>query len=1120
MSLYTYPSNKLEYLVRVLSKLLDLEEKDLFIPTQLIVGSRGMQHWLSMQLAETRDIAMNLKYDMINGYILDICYELTNKHEYKKAYTKDILAWRVFKHLDDIDNDKLKEYYKNSDLKKYQLSAKIAEVFSKYLAYRTDWLEAWEQNKLLNPAREEIDEPWQMQLWQRLVAEIPATPYKIQAQALELLSKESLKNINVPKSIYIFGINSISKKNLNFIFALAKHIDVNILYINPCSEYWYDLKKDKVSAWLDNDDYEIQPLLANFGQQGKEFFNELLDNEEKNELEVFEKFDKDCLNFEKLEYNNQSQLVSLQRNLLELDCQNYSQQKDISISINSCHSPLREVQVLHDRLLDMINDNPDIKPRDILVMCPNIEDYSPYIDSVFSRYAEDKKLPCSIADRTLLDSEPLAASFIELLQLPESDFEVNKILDYLSVPAIQHKFKISNEQLETIRYWLKGACIHHRNDGETFSWSWGLKRLMLGFSYSDENYIINDSLMTIPIIEGSEVAELGGLYELLELLAAYSEELLETRSLEDWHSYLLEMFDNVFDITQEEQYIAKKINNIIARTVETAKEISANILIDLYTIRYCLISQLSEPIINNHFLNGKVTFCSMTPMRSIPFKVVAMLGLNNGKFPRQESAISFDLMARLGRRACDRTKRDDDRYLFLEAILSARDYLYFSYLGRSVKTNVEQQSSLVLKELISYLQANYSWQDEDIKEYPLHAFSPKCYSEEYRSYDNAWLNLLQAESKPFYDFKKTTPSCLRNPPLHEAKGNANNSVIPSGVTTESINKKHSHTRAHSTPLSDREHLSSDKISLKDSYLRKSDDSFSLTTKLPQSLTISKLAKVFENPLKAYANYSLDLYLEDNFEELEDSEPFDINGLEKHRLKQELFDVLKENKDISLTRKTAKLSGKFPDSILTDDEIDLEVENIQKLLDSLDLANYESKYFQKEILGLELETNCYINNNQVLLHTTSTFSIKHKFELYLTALLVAYHEQKDIFAVYHCLDKNKKTDPFELPQILYSNAKEKLEHYVRNAMQIVDQPKLIYLSLAEALFADGESYGKKYKKSDKQKQDSWDEVISNERNHKSLDKDKYFKLFYTKLPKIEDFEGEEIYRDFFRIINEN
>ncbi|MED7818347.1 MULTISPECIES: exodeoxyribonuclease V subunit gamma [unclassified Francisella] len=1104
MSLYTYPSNKLEYLVRVLSKLLDLEKKDLFTPTQLIVGSRGMQHWLSMQLAETRDIAMNLKYDMINGYILDICYELTNNHEYKKAYTKDILAWRIFKHLDSIDNDKLKEYYKNSDLKKYQLSAKVAEVFSKYLAYRTDWLEAWEQNKFINPTKEEIDELWQMQLWQRLVAEVPATPYKIQAQALELLSKESLKNINVPNSIYIFGINSISKKNLNFIFALAKYIDVNILYINPCSEYWYDLKKDKVSAWLDNDDYEIQPLLANLGQQGKEFFNELLDNEEKSELEVFERFDKGHLNFAKLEDNNQSQLVSLQRNLLELNCQNYAQQKDISISINSCHSPLREVQVLHDRLLDMIKDNPDIKPRDILVMCPNIEDYSPYIDSVFSRYAEDKKLPCSIADRTLLDSEPLAASFIELLQLPESDFEVNKILDYLSVPAIQHKFKISNEQLETIRYWLKEACIHHSNSGETFSWSWGLKRLMLGFSYSDENYIVNDSLMTVPIIEGSEVAELGGLYELLELLAAYSEELLETRGLEDWHSYLLEMFDNVFDITQEEQYIAKKIKDIIARTVETAKEISADILIDLYTIRYCLISQLSEPIINNHFLNGKVTFCSMTPMRSIPFKVVAMLGLNNGKFPRQESAISFDLMARLGRRACDRTKRDDDRYLFLEAILSARDYLYFSYLGRSVKTNVEQQPSLVLKELISYLRTNYSWQYEDIKEYPLHAFSPKCYADNYRSYDEAWLKLLQAESKHFYDFKKTTPSCLRNPPLHEAKGNANNSVIPSGLTTESINNEHSYTRAHSTPLSD----------------LVQDDCCS---KLPQSLTISKLAKVFENPLKVYANYSLDLYLEDNFEELEDSEPFDIDSLDKHKFKQDLLNTLVNEKDKELTIKPAKLSGKLPESVLTEDEINNEVENIQKLLDKANLANYESKYFHQEILRYELEANCYIKDNQVLLHTISTFSIKYKFELYLTALLVALSEQQDISATYVYFDKDKNQADDITFAISHLGAKELLEKYLINAQTIVSKPSLVHLDLAKAIMEYVKESKKKeanlVRKTTKQKQQAWDGVIkSSETNYKALENNSYFKLFYNEQPKIEDFEGEEIYRDFFEVLN--
>ncbi|MEY8766964.1 exodeoxyribonuclease V subunit gamma [Francisella philomiragia] len=1086
MALYTYPSNKLEYLVQVLSKLLDVEKKDLFTPTQLIVGSRGMQHWLSMQLAQYRNIAMNLKYDMINGYILDICYELTAKQEYKKAYTKDILAWRIFRGLDSINNPKLQEYYQNSDLKKYQLSVKIAEIFSKYISYRSEWLQKWEQGEYINLAKPESDEGWQMQLWQKLVEDVAETPYKVQAEALQKLNRQNLEKLNIPNDIYIFGVNTISPKNLGFVFELAKYIDVNILYINPCSEYWYDLHKSKISAWLDSDDYELQPLLANLGQQGKEFFNQLLENQEKQELEVFEKFDKKSLDFEKLADNDQTQLVSLQRNLLELDCQNHAKQKDLSISINSCHSPFREVQILHDRLLDMIKADPSIKPRDILVMCPNIEDYSPYIDSVFSRFPTDKKLPCSIADRTLLDSEPLAASFIELLQLPESNFEVNKILDYLSVPAIQQKFKITDEQLETIRYWLKESCIHHSNNGQTFSWSWGLKRLMFGFSYSDSNHIVDlklprqsatatpsyqkgisinyqelDQLMTIPVIEGSEIVELGGLYELLELLEKYSQELLKPRSLEAWQDYLLEMFDDVFDVTSDEQYIAKKIKDIIVKTVATVKDVLLAEEIDLYTIRYCLISQLSEPIINNHFLNGKVTFCSMTPMRNVPFRVIAMLGLNNGKFPRQESAISFDLMARLGRVKGDRTKRDDDRYLFLEAITSARDYLYLSYIGRSVKSNVEQQPSLILKELISYLRANYSWQDEDIKEYPLHPFSSKCYADEYRSYDEAWLKLLQSEPREFYDIKR----------------------LPRQSTT-------------ATP----------------SYQR-GIDSLSVASKLPQQLSISKLVKIFDDPIKAYTNYGLELYLEDDFEELEDSEPFDINSLDKHKFKQDLLNTLENEKDKELTIKTAKLSGKLPESVLTDTEINQELENIQKLLDKANLVNYESKYFHQEILGYELEANCYINNDCVMLSTPSKLGITKKFELYLTAILVAYCEQKDICAIYYGLDKDN-VDTFKINSISYVTAKQTLERYLMQAERIVFKPMLAHLSLAEAI-CDSKN------DTDKKKQKAWDSVIiPSEYNYKALENNGYFKLFYNEHPKIKDFEGLQIYQDFFEVINEN
>lgn len=1043
MALYTYPSNKLEYLVQVLSKLFDYEKKDIFAPTQLIVGSRGMQHWLSMQLAECRSIAMNLNYDMVNGYILDICYKLTDKKEHKKSYSKEVLTWRVYKLIDEIRSEKLEKYCLGSNLKKYQLSAKIAEVFSKYISYRTDWLELWEKGQIIASDLQD-DEDWQMQLWQGLVKEISDTPYSVQKEAVGKLSVKTLKEHGIPSNIYIFGVNTISSKNLSFLYQLANFIDIHILYINPCSEYWYDLKKTKISTWLNQDDYELQPLLANLGQQGKEFFNELLNNEKKQEFSVF---DNSQLDFAKLEHHAQSQLVSIQRNLLELNCENYSEGKDNTISVNSCHSPLREVQVLHDKLLDMIKADSAIKPRDILVMCPNIEDYAPYIDSVFSRYGDDKKLPCSIADRTLLDSEALAASFIDLLQLPESNFEVNKILDYLEVPAIQQKFKISNEDLETIRYWLKEACIHHSNNGKTFSWSWGLRRLILGFSFSDGGEIINDSLLTVPIIEGSEVTKLGGLYELLELLAEYSEQLQELRTFDEWHSYLLGMFTSVFEITSDEEYTAKKIKDLIAKTVETAKAIISDEKIDLYTIRYCLISQLSEPIINNHFLNGKVTFCSMTPMRNVPFKVVAMLGLNNGNFPRRDTAISFDLMAKLGRRVGDRTKRDDDRYLFLESILSARQNLYLSYIGKSVKTNVDQEASLILKEFISYLGDNYGWDRNDIKEYPLHAFSPKCYSDEYRSYDEAWLRLIEKQPQAFYE-----------------------------------------------------------------NTRKAD------VNLPEHLTISKLVNIFDNPLRAYANYGLELRLEDNFEELEDSEPFDIDHLEKHSLKQQLFENISQGQDTSITQKLNKLSGKLPESVLTDDELNTQVQNMQVLVESANISDYEKRYFEAKLESCELSTNCYVKENQIMFITTSNnFGVKHRFEAYLTALLVAYVEQQDIKATYHFL-KDDKPSEFVLEKIEYSIAKELLEHYVNQAKELITKPKLVHLALAEVLLADGEAYSKKYKKSDKQKQVAWDNAISDENNYKALDQDKYFKLFYSAFPSMNDFEGEEIYKGFFEVLN--
>ncbi|AJC48702.1 exodeoxyribonuclease V subunit gamma [Allofrancisella guangzhouensis] len=740
MALYTYPSNKLEYLVKIFSRLLKFNKKEVFDPIYILVGSRGMQHWLSMELAKQNSICMNTKFDMINSFIVNTCYEITNDQSHKKAYSKEVLSWRIFKLLDNIGADKLKNYYKDSSQRKYQLSSQIANVFSKYMKYRPAWLEKWQNLQFISNSPSD-DEIWQAKLWQLLTNENSKTPTQIQKQALKKLNSEAL-----PKNIYIFGVSTISPNNLEFLLEIAKHTRVHLLYLNPCSEYWYDLKKAKIASWLNiEEDFTIQPLLASFGQQGKDFFSQLLEQDQQ-EFTSFENF---CEDVKITPSKNNSLLTSIQRNILELNTEKYTINIDKSIIINSCHSPLREVQVLHDNLLELFEQDSAIQPQDILVMCPNIEDYAPYIESVFTKTSSDSvnRLPCSIADRTIIDSESLAASFIEILKLPDSNFEITKIIDYLSVPALQRKFDITFDQLETIKYWLTEACIHRGLNNQTFSWNWGLKRLLLGFCLDDEPMIIEDSFLTLPNIQTNEIQELGKLYELIELLQLFSEELKQKRTACDWQDFLLKVLDTLFNIDDSDEYITNIIKQNIAKIVQQTNQADFTELIELAVIRSILTTALSEPIVNNHFLRGKVTFCSMTPMRSIPFKVVAMLGLNSTTYPRKDTKISFDLTNYFPTQKGDRTKRDDDKYLFLETIISARSVLYLSFQGNSYKNNSEQEPSLIIKEFLNYLESYYSW--NNLKKYPLHPFSPKCYTRGYQSYDDKWLSLIKAEKKSF-----------------------------------------------------------------------------------------------------------------------------------------------------------------------------------------------------------------------------------------------------------------------------------------------------------------------------------------------------------------------------------
>jgi exodeoxyribonuclease V gamma subunit len=798
--LYTYPSNRLENLVSALDTLLQASTAPVLAADVILVQHPGMQHWLSMELAKlpSRQICMNAVYPLPVRYFWDLIRLILGPERIpeRSVYSREILAWRIYALLQTpaLAEDPLMaeptQYWQDQpatlrDSRRFQLSEQLADLYEQYLMFRPEWIELWETG----------DTPhWQAKLWQALVAQNPDHPLALMRAALAAIQSPALR---LPATFYIFGINALAPLWLDFLSQIASQaeVDIHLLYLNPSVEYWDELRsekqlsKDRVRTaqtranWvLEQQDAERtrppdvgNPLLASLGHQGQTFVR-LLSDKAHYDLQVFSPVARGSF------------LGQLQDDILTLkDARPIppavpEPPADASICITSAHSAFREVQALHDWLLHQFNEDPSLTPKDVVVMCPNVEDYAPFVQAVFARsFAKLKDsvppLPCSIADRNLKDADPTVAAFLELLTLPDARFEVNQILAWLRVPAIAAKFALSANDIQTISQWLEHANIHWGLNGEHkqqwvagaavsdhFTWQQGLDRLLLGFAYSDESLYVHDRVL-LPDVEGSAGLLLGKLTQIIGQLRNVRSNLVAARTPSQWQAYLIEQIqiallssDPLFE--RSNQALLKAINDVTEYANQAGLHDEA---IPLTVMRAVLEKAFASPEqTGSQFMTGQITVCSMVPMRSIPFRIVAILGLNDGQFPRTRPPLGFDLMAQDSVRLGDRSRRGDDRYLFLEALLSARDAVYLSYQGYDIHKNEQRPPSLVLDELLNYLHLGYGFDPEqDLRRMALQPFSRKNYQGALPSFDGHWATLLQARPAP--------ASGHQVPPLAELK---------------------------------------------------------------------------------------------------------------------------------------------------------------------------------------------------------------------------------------------------------------------------------------------------------------------------------------------------------------
>jgi exodeoxyribonuclease V gamma subunit len=861
-NLRVFTGNRLEILADALADLVRTPLASPLDPEIIVVQSKGMERWVSMHLAERHGVCANGRFPFPNAFIRDIFRHALHDLPERSCFDPDVMTWRIMKALPSLIEEPafntIRIYLESgrSDLKRFQLSQKIADLFDQYLLFRPEMMFQWEKGKAGH---------WQSLLWRRLVEGREGEHRAALAgDFFRALERSSEPPPGIPERICVFGISALPRFHVQVFASLARFAQVNLFLMNPCKEYWADIlatsemKKKRLSEKpVSEEELHMEKgnsLLASMGGLGREFF------------EVIQDFEPEEFSYYK-EPTEENLLASIQQDILNLHEREEKKKisgQDLSIQIHSCHSPMREVEVLRDQLLRMFEEMPGLLPKDILVMMPDIESYAPYIQAVFGAPEEEsRRIPFSIADRSIRKEGGIGEAFLSILDLEGSRFGVTRILNILEIEAVRRKFGFSDQDLDTVRRWVSETRIrwgvdekHKEESGvppfPQNTWRAGLERLLLGFAMPGREERLFSGILPYDSVEGGETRILGSLTEFAEKLFKRSTSLAPLRTLEAWQKALLEILDEFFEAGEETEREISLIRGMVDELVQTGRLSVFDEAVHLRIVRSYLEQRLEQAGFGFGFMTGGVTFCAMLPMRSIPFRVICLLGMDGEAYPRQSKPLGFDYMAKYPRRG-DRSRRNDDRYLFLEAILSARERLYISYVGQSIQDNCAIPPSVLVSELMDYVEQGFEVSGRCIREqlhtkHRLQAFSPEYFKDHPK---------LFTYSEENFEIAGAVKAGRKEPPPFLSAG-----------------------------LSD-----------PDEAWRKAD--------------LQGFCAFFSNPTKYLLTRRLGLHLEKGFSMTEEREPFEVRALERYLLEEGMLHQRLQGRALKEHFRIAVASGRLP-----------------------------------------------------------------------------------------------------------------------------------------------------------------------------------------------------------------
>lgn len=665
-------------------------ESVLILPQNPTIG-----RWLTFRLADSQGVAMNVDTPLPGIWVREFLEEATGTPGEGVHFERNALFIRLLEQIPRLSGDpefsEIRTYLQGGvpSLRLVGLADQLSELFDRAMLYRPDILTAWEDD-LPAPSG------WLRILWKSLAGpEKPSHFARLirKFQSLERLPRDWERWL--PDRLFLFGLSGIAPAMLDVIrrIGLETACQVHVFFLNPTDKYWADVVSLRTFRRMEEDLKSYfdpgHPLLAALGRTARDLHRMLEDwvreGEESGAIEVREDFE---------EPPTTTVLSRLQRGIfrMELACDpELSLREDGSLVVVSCLSPLREVETLRDFLLDRLSSDPAMSLEDIVVLSPRIEAYAPAIRAVFDSPDtgagwSGPPLPLTLSDRILSAESPFFEGVCRLIQLPVRPLTASVFAMLLSFPEMSARLGIDRgTALSLVDTVVRGGFRwgldeKDRKEGESrehHTLGWVVDRLLEGYCTGMVN---RGSFLPVPpfVLPNDPQGERTGLlFSLFDRLRSWRERLREPRSLSGWADQFALLMAEFFETDPERHGFLLSIPEEIRGLCKNVHDI-ANIDCEMFV--EILNRRFSRNAWHDRFFSGGITFGRMVPLRSIPFRVVCLLGMGEGEFPRNDPSQSFDFL-RQDPRPLDRSIREDDLHLFLETLLSARSSLWISYVG-------------------------------------------------------------------------------------------------------------------------------------------------------------------------------------------------------------------------------------------------------------------------------------------------------------------------------------------------------------------------------------------------------------------------------------------------------